>query len=328
MAEPQDTKTVEGAEPSADRSGRPCVFIHTNRRQRTGALVSQYSLKRNSAHADAFDVRIIHTDDHPFLHAREGQLYLRDNLERAWLMDDLQSFTPLRFMPPKLMDYSGRAIVIDPDVFAVGDIYELLTRDMQGKAIMCRPRPGAKAFASSVMLLDCARLTNWRCEAQFDEMFEFKRDYMDWVCLQCEPRETIGLFEAEWNDFDRLTDRTKLLHNTKRRTQPWKTGLKVDYTPASKTRAFRPVGWLRRARASVFGRYGMLGHYRRHPDPNQERFFFGLLRECLDKGIISDQLLRDEMARDHVRHDAFEVIERTPPLAAPGEPNYALEAGA
>ena len=71
MSEPQDTEAVEGAGPSPDRSGKPCVFVHTNPRQWTGALVSQYSLKRNSAHADAFDVRIIHTDDHPFLHARE-----------------------------------------------------------------------------------------------------------------------------------------------------------------------------------------------------------------------------------------------------------------
>jgi hypothetical protein len=27
-------------------------------------------------------------------------------------------------------------------------------------------------------------------------------------------------------------------------------------------------------------------------------------------------MLRQEMARNHVRHDAFEVMERTPPLAA------------
>src|SRR5690606_36961298 len=162
----------------ASSAGNPAVqysvFIHTNHRQMIGALVSQYSIRRNTAHGDAFDVRIIHTDDHPFLRAREGQYYLRGGGRRQWLMDDLQSFTPLRFMPPELMGYAGRAIVIDPDVFAVGDVYELLTRDMAGKTLMCRARKGPKGLASSVMLLDCAKLTHWRCAEQFDEMFAFK----------------------------------------------------------------------------------------------------------------------------------------------------------
>ena len=117
-------------------------------------------------------------------------------------------------------------------------------------------------------------------------------------------------------DFDNLTERTKLLHNTKRWNQPWKTGLPVDFTPADKTRRFAPLGWLRRARESLLGRYAMLGAYKPHWDPSQERFFFGLLRECLEQGLISETMLREEMARNHVRHDAFEVMERTPPLAA------------
>ena len=62
--------------------------------------------------------------------------------------------------------------------------------------------------------------------------------------------------------------------------------------------------------------YGLLGHYRAHPDTNQERYFFGLLRECLEKGVISEDMLREEMARKHVRNDAFEVLDRVPPLAA------------
>ena len=62
--------------------------------------------------------------------------------------------------------------------------------------------------------------------------------------------------------------------------------------------------------------WALLGHYRRHWDPNQERFFFGLLRECLEKGVVSEEMLREEMARNHVRHDALELVERTPPLAA------------
>jgi hypothetical protein len=281
-----------------------------------GALVSQYSLKRNSRDADAFDVRIIDTKDQPFLYAREGQYYLRDGVQRQWLIEDLQSFTPLRFMPPELMGYQGRAVVIDPDVFAVGDVNELLTRDMDGKAIMVRGRKGPKGLASSVMLLDCAKLTHWRTAEQFDEMFESKRDYMDWICLRLEPRETIGLLEAEWNDFDHLDENTKLLHNTKRWNQPWKTGLPVDFTPTEGAGIFRALGWIRRARANLFGRYAMLGQYKRHWDPKQEQFFFGLLRECLEEGVISEEMLRDEMERNHVRHDAFEVLERTPRLAA------------
>jgi hypothetical protein len=299
-----------------------CVFIHTNHKQITGALVAQYALKRNSVNADKFDVRIIDTADYPWLQEHEGRMYLRDGVKRVWLNDDLQSFTPLRFMPPKLMGYQGRAIVIDPDIFAVGDAWELLNRDMQGKAIMCRMRSGPKGYvdkcmASSVMLLDCAKLSHWDAEQGFREMFEFKRDYQPWICLKLEDRESIGFFEAEWNDFDRLTRRTKMVHNTRRRTQPWKTGLPTDWRPAERFRLFPPVAWAMRARRKLFGEYAFLGNYKAHPDPNQERFFFGLLRECLENGIITEKMLRDEMAKNHVRHDALEVLERTPPLAPP-----------
>jgi hypothetical protein len=295
---------------------KPCVFVHTNERQMIGALVSQYSVQRNSRNADKFHVRILHTDDHPFLRAKEGEEFLRDGKKQVWRMNDLQSFTPLRFMPPELKSYQGRAVVIDPDVFAIGDIWELLSRDMQGKAIMCRPRSGTKGaeggLATSVMLLDCAKLTHWRCAEQFAELFAFQRDYMDWILLRQEPRESIGLFEHEWNDFDRLTPETKLLHNTKRQTQPWKKGLPVDFMPASKKfKLLRPKTWLKPLKDRTTP-----SNYSRHPDPNQERFFFGLLRECLEKGVVSEAQLREEMRQNHIRHDALEMAERTPPLAA------------
>jgi hypothetical protein len=292
------------------------VFIHTNHKQMVGALVSEYSMRRNSRNADQFDVRIIDTKDFPFLHEREGQLYLRDGMKREWLMEDLQSFTPLRFTPPELMGYQGRAVVVDPDVFAVGDVWELLSRDMQGNAVMCRPRGvSGKKYATSVMLMDCARLRHWHCETQFNAMFEFKLDYMDWINLETEPEGDVGLFEAEWNDFDKLTPATKMVHNTSRWTQPWKTGLPIDFTPSTKNHSFFKVVTLyRRAREAILGRYGGLGVYKPHPDPNQERFFFGLLRECLEKGVIAESLVRQEMERNHVRHDAFELMDRLTPL--------------
>lgn len=296
------------------------VFIHTNPKQIVGAIVSEYSMRRNSKRPDDFEIRIINTEDHAFLHSREGQPYLRDGVTRIWHNNDLQSFTPLRFMPPKLMGYEGRAVVVDPDVFAVGDVYDLLSRDMGSAAIMCRPRSGSKEkrgmMATSVMLLDCAKLSHWRCEAQFDEMFTFKRDYMKWIGLLYEDPGSIGLLENEWNDFDRLTAATKMLHNTKRKTQPWKTGLPVDFLPPEKPSGWIMLGTLNRMRRRLFGDYAFLGHYKSHPDPNQERFFFGLLRECMDKGLVTEEMIRAEMRENHVRHDALEVIERTPPLAA------------
>ena len=297
------------------------VYIQTNHKQIVGAIVAEHALRRFSKHNDEFDVHIMHTNDYPMFAQREGQLYLRDGVERVWLNDDLQSFTVTRFMPPELMGFEGRAVVIDPDVFAVSDVWDLLSRDMQGKALMCRPRSGhkdvnARCLATSVMLLDCAKLTHWNVEAQFAEMFAFKRDYKKWICLGYESRDSIGLFESEWNDFDKLTERTRMLHTTKRRTQPWKTGLPVDFRPAEVSKAFPPLTWLRRARRHLFGEYALLGHYRAHPDPNQERLFFGLLKECLENGMVSEDVLHREMSQNHVRHDAFEVVDRTPPLKA------------
>ena len=47
---------------------------------------------------------------------------------------------------------------------------------MKGKAIMCRPRSKTSQdingkLASSVMLLDCAKLKHWKVDEQFNEMF-------------------------------------------------------------------------------------------------------------------------------------------------------------
>jgi len=296
------------------------VYIQSNERQWLGALVSAYSMKRNSAHPEAFDVEIMHVRDYPFLAEKEGQTFLRGGTSRVWSMKDLQSFTPLRFMPPKLMAHEGRAVVVDPDVFALGDVYELFTRDMQGTGVMGRHRSGkqekAWQIATSVMLMDCEKLRHWEPEKEFDELFQFKRDYKDWIVLRDESPDNIGVLEDEWNDFDRLTENTRMLHNTKRRTQPWKTGLPVDFTPADKLKKYPVLAKLNHLRSRIFGEYGLLGHYHAHPDPKQEQLFFGLVRECLEQGIISESLIQDEMRQNHVRHDALQVVERTPPLAA------------
>lgn len=306
---------------------RPRVFIQSNARQWVGAVVSAHSMKRNSAHPDAFDVEILEAESLPFLTEKEGQAFLRDGAVRVWQMDDVQSFTPLRFLPPALMGHGGRALVVDPDVFAVGDVHELLTRDMQGRAVLARRRFRGQEqrweLATSVMLLDCDRLGHWQTEKEFGELFEFTRDYRDWILLRHELVANVGFLEEAWNDFDRLGPETRLLHNTRRRTQPWKTGLPIDFLPGRgrRKRWWRPP--LERLRVRLFGTRRLRGRYRAHPDRAQERFFFSMLRECVDAGTVSEARLRQEMRQNHLRHDALELMERArvASTCAPFEPN-------
>lgn len=279
---------------------KPCVFIQANDRQMLGAKIAAYSYKRNSRSPDSFDVKIMSIEDFPRL-LQPGQSILRAGHVRDWEPDDLQSFTPLRFAPPSLMNFEGRAVVTDPDCFGVGDVTLLFERDMGGDAIMAVPRPGHNNqddyIATSVMLLDCAKLRHWDFDRELDDLFTHRFDYVDWIELKREDRSTIGKLEPEWNSFDRLTPDTKILHTTKRRTQPWKTGLPVDYT----LRESGPFDFLRRLASR---------RYQAHPDRNQEAFIYSLLAGMVDKKLVTKDELIAEMAANHIRHDSLDLIER------------------
>ncbi len=292
---------------------RNTVFVHTNEKQMIGALVSAHSMRRNSATPDAFEVKLIRAEDYPWYQEFDGKSYLREKRQATWEANDLQTFTTTRFMPPQLMGYEGRSIVVDPDVFAVRDVMELFNRDMAGKAVMARFRSGHKGYAdyiaTSVMLMDNSKLTHWNVEKDFAAMFRNERDYEVWMRLGYEDISTIGKLEDHWNDFDNLDSKTRMIHNTKRRTQPWKTGLPVDFTnrkglfgilPASWT----PQGWIKRRK--------LPGSYWRHPDQRQEQYFFALLKECVENGTIAPALLKKHMDQNHVRHDALEIVQHVP----------------
>jgi hypothetical protein len=147
---------------------KPTVVIHTNDQQMVAALVSAHSLKSRSKSPELFDVRLLRLEETPHLYKRNKQNFIwwDGDAPSVWRTRDLQSFAPLRRMVPALLGFTGRALVIDPDVFAIGDVYELLSRNMNSKAILCRQKPewraGRRLYSSAVMLLDCSKLTHWR----------------------------------------------------------------------------------------------------------------------------------------------------------------------
>ncbi len=297
---------------------KPTVVIHTNDQQMVAALVSAHSLKSRSKTPHLFDVRILRLEDTLHLNKRDNERFFwwdGDAGPSVWRRRDLQSFAPLRRMVPALLGFQGRALVIDPDVFAIGDVYELLSRDMQGKAILCRERmewrQGRRTFSSAVMLLDCSKLTHWQWEREIDDLFAGRLRLGPYLSLLDELPERIGLFEEVWNHFDVLTEATKLLHNTQIPTQPWKTGLPADYHE----HAPRDARWLRAAkrmvRRAIFRQQDRTVRYQPHPDPRQEQLFFALLRECVEQGSITIPFLRRAIRKSYLRKDALALLTRT-----------------
>src|SRR5262249_24717937 len=136
----------------------------------------------------------------------------------------------------------------------------------------------------------------------------------DWICLRLESRDSLGQLEDGWNDFDHLGPATKLLHNTKRQTQPWKTGLQVDFTRAKKrAKLGKPASWLPYLRGGSAGSASDTSQP--HPDPRQEQLFSGLLRECVDQGSVTESMLREAMRSTPIGPATLAVLDRTPPLA-------------
>ena len=293
---------------------KPTIFIQTNYKQMLGARVSRHSLLRSTSRPDAFDIRYIVAEEQDALHRRHEQPYLRKDQRRLWDTDDLQSFTPTRFLAPQLMDFKGRCLVIDPDVFAVSDVFELLEQDMKGKAIVCRKmdRPSGRAdYMTSVMLLDCNQLRHWNWNTQLEQLFSLEFDYFDWMNLHLENPETIGCLEEKWNHFDTLDSKTKMIHFTGKLTQPWKTGLPVDFSDHPRSPRFSKS--FRHRLKMVLVYLGVLtgapSHYTKHPDPKQERFFFELLANCIKQGEITREELATEISKSHLRPDALSLLE-------------------
>ncbi len=132
-------------------------------------------------------------------------------------------FSFQRFAVPMLANYRGRAIYMDADQLVLGDVAELFDRPMWGLPLQCRPTGGPDGARnrnrSSVMLIDCAR-TRWEPQEIADGLDAERFDYHKLMSLKFV--WLAGWFPRHWNSLDHYEPgRTRLLHYTKRPTQPW-----------------------------------------------------------------------------------------------------------
>lgn len=279
------------------------VFIQANAKQLFGAKIAQFCIQRLLPEDSPITVRIINIDEMPIFKAFLGTPYMRNGKLVANSAQDLQSFTLSRFAPPELMGYTGQAVVIDPDIFAQHDITSLFELPMHEKAILaCKKK---NAWDTSVMLLDCAKLKHWSMTSLFSGLKNKTLDYTDLITLK--HASSVGELSRQWNDLDHLDTSTRMLHTTNRLTQPWKTGLPIDFTRAQDHDYYLgiiPKPWVLR----LLGRWPT--KYQRHPNPAIETFFFQLVREALARRVITQDEVQKEITAGHIRTDLLVMLRQ------------------
>ena len=138
-------------------------------------------------------------------------------------------FTYTRFLPPFLCGYSGIALFMDSDMLCFADIMELLNMDMSrywlrvvkhdynptatvkmdGRPQTAYPRKNW----SSLMLMNCEKLTMWTKEAVETQSGAWLHRF------ETIPDEHIGDIPKTWNTLDWYDETTKLVHYTE--GGPW-----------------------------------------------------------------------------------------------------------
>ena len=129
-------------------------------------------------------------------------------------------FTNYRLAIPHLAGGRGRAIYNDVDQIYLADPGELFDAGMDGHgflAIAANDRTGSVPFDSSVMLIDCEKMNAvWTlAEAQTER----KSVLLNKAAIP----GLWGRLAPEWNsrDAEYVPGRSKLIHYTKLKTQPW-----------------------------------------------------------------------------------------------------------
>ena len=277
------------------------IFIQTNDNQLVAAKVARFAMEtRGCAATRGIPVTIMNIDEMPMFQAFSGVNYRCGPGMVAYDRGHVQSFTLSRFLPPAIMNFAGRALVIDPDVLALSDVGELLSLDLAGNAVAaCRRDMG---WESSVMLIDCAKVSHWKIDEILEGLKRLSLDYLDLMWLRGE--QNVVELSGVWNSHDRIGPDVRMLHMTRVDTQPWKSGLPIGSTVQTPPPL---LGFIPRALARrLIGRPEP--RYKCHPEPEVERTFMNLFKEALGSGAVTQAELRDAIGRRIIRPDIWEYV--------------------
>lgn len=201
------------------------VFISSGEASLLERKVLMYSLRRNSKRD--LDIRVFNGTHNTI--EREGHPPEPAPMSLKVKYQNVTEFSNYRFLVPEVCGNVGRAICMDSDTIALGDIGELFDAEMGEFDFLAKPAAyGNKTdeqWGLSVVLFDCER-SRFALDRYFDEIASGLYEYVD--LHQMRPRFLahhpfkVGRIDPRWNEFDRCHSDTKLIHYTDLYSQPWK----------------------------------------------------------------------------------------------------------
>lgn len=211
----------QASQAANDSSDPVVVFIGSGEASKLERKVLIYSLRKNTSRP--LDIRVFNGTHNALEVAGRAPSLVPMPLEIKYR--NVTEFSLYRYLIPTMMEGRGRAIHLDSDMIALGDIVELYDAEMGDRHFLAKPEYGPQAWTTSVMLIDCAR-TRFDLERIFAEIDQGLYSYSDFsrmapAFLDHHPYR-IGEIDPRWNEFDSCDDETRLIHYTNLLSQPWK----------------------------------------------------------------------------------------------------------
>ena len=277
------------------------IYIQSNPQQELAAKISLFSFKKYGFN----NVEILKLHEFSSLKNKFGKKYLSLGRFVKYDPHDLQSFTFLRFIPPKI--HNDFCLVIDPDVFAVKDPTKELKNIINYNKfkILCTIKNGN--FKSEVTFLNCDKFNLWNFDNLIEEMFLGKIDYQEVINFHFLDKNNIGKLNENFNVWDEINNDTILLHTTNRITQPWKEGLKVDFKVyTSKYNYFK--NFIKKTVGLNYNKKIFAKNYIQHPNSKVNNFVRNIFKEAIDNNIINSEEINYSLENSFISKKFFDSL--------------------
>lgn len=269
------------------------IYIQTNNQQRLAAKIAKASFIEKGFNKN--NIFFLDLEENKFLKSYLNSSYIRNGILTKY-NNDLQSFTLLRFFAPEMNKYKDKILVIDPDVFACKNPESIFNNLHDDDEICCTFYNNCAR--SEVMLIN-ANKVRWNFKNIIKNLFDRKIDYNDLINLNFEKRKKKEINKI-YNSHDFLNDETVLLHTSRRITQPWKEGLKIDFDKKHYPLLTKYKNFIKKLLGLNYNKSITEKFYIKHPSPNVIRKVRSCYEYALKNNIINLNEVNQEIIKGHV----------------------------